>query len=248
MHNQAATRSSTLPVIVGNLFEWFDYSIYGFFATTIARQFFPPGNEEAAMLAVAATFGVAFVMRPIGAVVFGLIGDGWGRKTSLTLTFALMALGTAMIGLAPTYATAGVFATVTLVAGRLLQGFSASGEIGPSLTLLIEATPANRRAVAFAWFNVGVYAALVLGSLAALAVNTLLSPADALAWGWRVPFLFGLLIAPIGFYMRYRMHESQGILDARHHSPAPPDPASGGNSRPTTSGIASRIDANTVDA
>src|SRR5258706_4134704 len=122
--NSAATRGRTLPLLIGNLFEWFDYTIYGFFATTIAHQFFPPGNEEAAMLAVAATFGVAFVMRPIGAVVFGLIGDGWGRKASLTLTFALMAIGTAMIGLAPTYETAGVFATVMLVVRRLLHGFS----------------------------------------------------------------------------------------------------------------------------
>lgn len=241
MPDRAASRGRTLPVLVGNLFEWFDYTIYGFFATTIAHQFFPPGNEEAAMLAVAATFGLAFVMRPIGAVVFGLIGDGWGRKTSLTLTFALMALGTAMIGLAPTYATAGVFATATLVAGRLLQGFSASGEIGPSLTLLIEATPANRRAVAFAWFNVGVYAALVLGSLAALAVNTLLSPADALAWGWRVPFLLGLLIAPIGFYMRYRMDESQEFIEARHHLPAASAAAPKGNARQTMRGIATVI-------
>jgi MFS transporter, MHS family, proline/betaine transporter len=230
-----------LPIIVGNLFEWFDYTIYGFFATTIAHQFFPPGNEQAAMLAVAATFGVAFVMRPIGAVVFGLIGDGWGRKTSLTLTFALMALGTAMIGLAPTYTSAGVFATVILVLGRLLQGFSASGEIGSSLTLLIESTPPGRRGVAFAWFNVGVYAALVFGSLAALAVNTLLSSADALAWGWRLPFLFGLLIAPIGFYMRYRMDESREFLDARDPMPTASVAAPAGNARQTLRGIATVI-------
>ena len=241
MADRAATRGRTLPILIGNLFEWFDYTIYGFFATTIAHQFFPPGNEEAAMLAVAATFGVAFVMRPIGAVVFGLIGDGWGRKTSLTLTLALMALGTAMIGFAPTYATVGVIATVILVLGRLLQGFSASGEIGPSLTLLIEATPPEKRGVAFAWFNVGVYTAIVAGSLAALAVNTLLSPADAAAWGWRVPFLFGLLIAPIGFYMRYRMAESQEFLDARKHRLAAPVAAPTGDTRQTLRGIATVI-------
>ena len=212
---EALPRGRLLPIIVGNLFEWFDYTIYGFFATTIARQFFPPGNEQTAMLAAAATFGVAFVMRPVGAVAFGLIGDGWGRKTALTVTFALMALGTAMIGFAPTYATAGVFATVILVVGRLLQGFSASGEIGSSLTMLIESTPANQRGVATGWLNVGVYAAIVLGSLAALAVNTFLSAEDALDWGWRVPFLFGLLIAPIGLYMRLRMGESREFLDAR---------------------------------
>jgi MHS family proline/betaine transporter-like MFS transporter len=208
-----------LPILVGNLFEWFDFTIYGFFATTIAQQFFPPDNEQAAVLAVAATFGAAFVMRPVGAVVFGLIGDGWGRKASLTLTFGLMALGTGMIGLAPTYASAGITATVILVVGRLLQGFSASGEVGLSLTLLIESTPPGRRGVASGWLNLGVYAALVLGSLAGLAVNTLLSPADALAWGWRVPFIFGLLIAPVGIYMRYRMDESREFVE-REHVPA----------------------------
>ena len=230
-----------LPIIVGNLFEWFDFTIYGFFATTIAYQFFPPGDEQAATLAVAATFGVAFVMRPVGAVVFGLIGDGWGRKTSLMSTFALMALGTAMIGLAPTYASAGVFATVILVLGRLLQGFSASGEAGSALTLLIESTAPGHRGVATGWLNVGVYTALVFGSLAALAVTTLLSPADAAAWGWRVPFLFGVLIAPIGLYMRYRMHESQEFLDARNHAPAASVAAPAGSARQTLRGIATVI-------
>ena len=220
MPDRPATRTRMLPIIVGNLFEWFDYTIYGFFATTIALQFFPPGDEQAAMLAAAATFGVAFVMRPIGAVVFGLIGDAWGRKTSLTLTFALMALGTAMIGLAPTYANAGVFATVILVLGRLLQGFSASGEAGSALTLLFESTPPERRGVAMGWLNVGVYTAIVFGSLAGFAVNKLLLPADAQAWGWRLPFLFGLLIAPIGLYMRYRMDESPEFLDARDRARA----------------------------
>jgi MFS transporter, MHS family, proline/betaine transporter len=230
-----------LPIIIGNLFEWFDLTIYGFFATAIAHQFFPRGDEQAAMLAAAATFGVAFLMRPIGAVVFGLIGDGWGRKTSLTLTFALMALGTAMIGLAPTYASAGLFATAILVLGRLLQGFSASGEAGSSLTLLFESTPPEHRGVAIGWLQVGVYAALVFGSLAGLAVNTLLSPADVLAWGWRLPFLFGLLIAPIGLYMRYRMDESQEFLDARDHVPAASVAAPAGTARQTLRGIATVI-------
>jgi MHS family proline/betaine transporter-like MFS transporter len=208
-------RTRTLPIIVGNMVEWFDFTIYGFFATTIAQQLFPPGSESSAILAVTATFGAAFVMRPIGAVVFGLVGDRWGRKTSLMLTFVLMALGTAMIGLAPTYASVGILASAILVLGRLLQGFSASGEAGSSLTLLIESTPPGRRGAATGWLNVGVYTALVLGSLAALAVNSLLPPADAQAWGWRVPFLLGLVIAPIGLYMRYRMSESQEFLAAR---------------------------------
>ena len=171
MSDRATNGTRLLPIIVGNLFEWFDITIYGFFATTIALQFFPPGNEQAAMLAVVATFGAAIVIRPIGAVVFGLIGDSWGRRTSLMWTFMLMALGTAMIGLAPTYASVGVLATVILVLGRLLQGFSASGEAGTALTLLFESTPPERRGVAMGWLNVGVYTAIVFGSLAGFAVK-----------------------------------------------------------------------------
>ena len=230
-----------LPIIIGNAFEWFDFTVYGFFATTIAYQFFPPGNERAAGLAAAATFGVAFLMRPVGAVVFGLIGDGWGRKTSLMLSFALMALGTAMIALAPTFASVGVYATAILVLGRLLQGFSASGEVGPSLTLLIESTPPERRGVAAGWLQVGVYAALVFGSLAGLAVNKLLSPADAQAWGWRVPFLVGILIAPIILFMRHRMHESQEFIDARQQAPAASGAAPTGSARQTLRGIGTMI-------
>lgn len=239
--NPGATRGRILPIIIGNMFEWFDFTIYGFFATTIARQFFPPGNDKAATLAAAATFGIAFVMRPVSAVVFGLIGDRWGRKTALTLTFALMALGTAMIGLAPTFASTGVFATAVLVLGRLLQGFSASGEAGSALTLLIESSPPERRGVAAGWLSVGIYSALVFGSLSGLAVNTLLPPADAQAWGWRVPFLFGLLIAPIGVYMRRHMDESLEFLAARRHSPATPVAALTGGTRQTLRGIVTMI-------
>lgn len=230
-----------LPIIIGNMFEWFDFTLYGFFATTIARQFFPPGNEETATLATAATFGAAFVMRPVGAVAFGLIGDRCGRKTALTFTFALMALGTAMIGLAPTFASAGVFATVVLVLGRLLQGFSASGEVGSALTLLLESSAPERRGVAAGWLSVGVYSALVFGSLAGLAVSTLLPPASAQAWGWRVPFLFGLLIAPIGLYLRRHMDESQQFLAARRHFPVTPIAAPAGGTRQTLRGIATLI-------
>ncbi len=241
MSDRATNGTRLLPIIVGNLFEWFDLTIYGFFATTIALQFFPPGNEQAAMLAVVATFGAAIVIRPIGAVVFGLIGDSWGRRTSLTWTFTLMALGTAMIGLAPTYASVGVLATVILVLGRLLQGFSASGEAGTALTLLFESTPPERRGVAMGWLNVGVYTAIVFGSLAGFAVNKLLSPADAQAWGWRLPFLFGLLIAPIGLYMRYRMDESQEFLDARERARISSVAAPADNSRQMLRAIATVI-------
>lgn len=196
------------------MFEWFDLTVYAFFATTIARHFFPPGNEQAAMLSTAVTFGVAFLMRPLGAVVFGLIGDRRGRKVALTLSFAIMAVGTAMIAFAPTFAMAGVWATVILVTGRLLQGFSASGEIGASLAWLVESSASRGQGVATGWLNLGVYSALLMGSLAALAVDGLMSPQDAQSWGWRLPFVFGLLIAPLGLYLRSHMGESPEFVSA----------------------------------
>ncbi len=208
MTTSASSHVRVLPIIIGNIFEWFDFALYGFFAGTIARQFFPQGDSQAAMLATAATFGAAFLMRPVGALVFGLIGDRKGRKVSLTATILLMALGTAMIALAPTYASAGIAATVILVTGRLLQGFSAAGEAGAAMALLIESTDPRRRGVAGGWLGVGIYSAIVLGSLSGLAVNSLLSPADAENWGWRIPFLLGLLIVPIGWYMRRTLVES----------------------------------------
>lgn len=230
-------RRRVLPILIGNAFEWFDFTLYGFFATMIAREIFPPGEGQAALLLGAAAFGVAFVMRPIGALTFGLIGDRWGRKTALTASIVLMALGTAMIGLAPAYDQLGLFGTGVLVAGRLLQGFSASGEAGSALALLIETSPEGRRGVATGWLNVGVYSALVFGSLCALAVTTLLPPEQAQAWGWRVPFLFGVLIAPVGLYMRLRMDESAVFLADR----GPIDPAAGDATRQAWRGIVTMI-------
>lgn len=215
MSTASTSQGRILPIIIGNIFEWFDFALYGFFATTIAKQFFPAGDSQAAMLATAATFGAAFLMRPVGALVFGLIGDRIGRKVALTATISLMAVGTALIALAPTYASAGIAATLILVTGRLLQGFSAAGEAGVAMALLIESTEPQRRGVAGGWLGVGVYGAIVLGSLAGLAVNSLLTPADAESWGWRVPFLAGLLIVPAGLYLRRGLAESEEFLLAR---------------------------------
>jgi MHS family proline/betaine transporter-like MFS transporter len=205
----------TLPIVVGTMFEWYDLTVYAFFATTISIQFFAPGNEQAAILSTAAAFGVAFLMRPAGAIAFGLIGDRLGRKSALTLSFALMAIATAMIAMAPTYAQAGLFATVVLVLGRLLQGFAASGEVGASVAILLEASPPNRQATSTGWLNVGLYLALALGSVSSLAVHSLLSPEDVQSWGWRLPFMLGLLIAPVGLYVRWHMGESPEFLEVK---------------------------------
>lgn len=206
------SRQSLFPIVAGNILEWYDFALYGFFASTIAGHFFPAGNAGTAWLAATATFGAAFFMRPVGALLFGLIGDRLGRKSALTATILLMATGTAMIAFAPTYATAGIGATVTVVAGRLLQGLSASGEAGLAIAMLMESAHPSKRGVMGGWFAIGMYGAVLLGSLAALMVSSLLPPADAAEWGWRLPFIAGLLIVPIGFIARRTLAESREFL------------------------------------
>lgn len=207
-------------LLVGNALEWFDFALYGFFATSIARHFFANDDAQAAALGAAATFGAAFLMRPLGAVLIGRMGDRHGRKQALVMSFGLMALGTAMIGLTPTVASAGMAATVIVVVGRLLQGFSAAGEAGSSLTMMMETVPPDRQGRATALLTMGAYGGLMLGSLSGLAINTLLTPEQAQAWGWRLPFIAGLLIFPIGLHLRREMRESPAFA-GRSRSTAP---------------------------
>lgn len=200
---------------IGNALEFFDFTVYSFFALTIGKLFFPNMSSYGQLLASVATFGVGFVMRPLGGVVIGAYADRAGRKPAMTLTIFMMALGCALIGLAPTYAQIGVAAPTIIVLARLLQGFSAGGEVGASTTLLIEAgTPVNRGLLGscqFASQGLGVS----LGALMAGLLTTFLHPASLLAWGWRVPFLMGVAIAPLGMWIRRRLEEQQVSTDAR---------------------------------
>lgn len=214
----AASASSTLSgrraviaAIVGNTLEWYDFAVYGFFALTLAKLFFPAGDPTVSLLLTVATFGVGFIMRPIGALVLGTLADRRGRKVALSLTILLMALGTAMIGLAPTYATAGAWAPAIIVLARLIQGFSAGGEIGGATAFLVEHAPPARRGLYASWQQASQAGALLLGSLTGALLTGLLPPADVEAWGWRVPFLLGLLIAPVGLFIRFRVSETDAF-------------------------------------
>jgi len=141
----ADSRRAVSAAVVGNVLEWYDFAVYGYLATIIAKNFFPPGDEVAALLATFAAFGVGFLVRPLGGIVIGRIGDTRGRKVALILTILLMAVGTVLIGLIPSYSTIGVLAPILLVVARLLQGFSAGGEWGGSTAFIVEWAPANRR-------------------------------------------------------------------------------------------------------
>ena len=208
----AEIRKASVAATIGNIMEWYDFAVYGFFAITIAKLFFPTGDDVTSLLLTVGTFGVGFFMRPVGAIVLGAYSDRKGRKAGLMITIVMMALGTAIIGFAPTYATAGIVAPLLIVLARLLQGFSAGGELGGSTALLVEYAPPGRRGFFGAFQQASQGAALLLGSLVGAILTGALSSEQLTGWGWRIPFLLGLAIGPIGFWIRRNMDESPSFL------------------------------------
>ncbi|MCA8299231.1 MFS transporter [Burkholderia sp. AU30198] len=193
----------------GNILEWYDFISFGFMLNIISNHFFPSSSPTSALLMSAGTFGAAYVMRPIGGVIFGIYADRHGRKSALLWVIALMSLSTAMIGFSPTYQSIGVVASVLLVVARLLQGASAGGEFGSATSLLIESAPAEKRGLYGSFQLFSQYAAGFLAAVTGALITLALTPAQLDAWGWRVPFLFGLLIGPVGLYVRRKIDEPE---------------------------------------
>ena len=196
-----------LAISIGNALEWFDFVIFGYFALAIAKQFFPADDLVSSLLMSLAVFGAAFVMRPLGAIAVGYYADRVGRKPALTLTITLMMVGTALIACAPPYEIIGPLAPFVIVVGRLLQGFSAGGEFGSATALLAEQHPSHRGFFA-SWQFASQAMSVVLATSFGAALATILDPEQLDSWGWRIPFLFGVLIGPIALYIRYRIPES----------------------------------------
>ena len=205
-------------VALGNALEVFDFTIFSFFSVYIAAAFFPARDALTSLLLTVATFGVGFLFRPLGALVIGAYADRQGRRAALTITIWLMAAGTAAIAFCPPFAVIGLWAPVTLVAGRLLQGFSAGGEIGPATAFLMESGPVERRGFNVSWQLGGQGAANLAGSASGLLLTLVLAKPDLAAWGWRIPFTLGLLIAPVGYLLRRALpdHPAAGA----HAAPA----------------------------
>lgn len=201
---------------VGNGLEIYDFTVYSFFASLIGRLYFPSSTPFGSLLLAVATFGIGFFMRPLGSIVIGNYADRAGRRAAMLPTIALMALGTALIGLAPTYAQIGAFAPVLIVVGRLLQGFSAGGEVGVSTTLLMESGDPSRQGFLVSWQIASQGAAALAGALSGFVLSHTLTPADLESWGWRVPFLMGLLIGPVGLYIRRALDETHPAAPVRH--------------------------------
>jgi MHS family proline/betaine transporter-like MFS transporter len=194
------------------MLEWYDFTVYALFAGYIAGNFFPASDDSGTrLLKTFLFFGLGFVVRPLGAVLIGNYGDRAGRKAALTLTIMLMALGTAIIAFAPTYASIGVGAPLLLLLGRLLQGFSASGEVGGATAFLLESADPEHRGRVASWLEASMGMSNILGALAAYSVTACLSPAEVQAWGWRLPFIFGLTIAPVGLFLRQSLQETDAF-------------------------------------
>ena len=208
--------------VVGNALEWYDFIVFGFFAVVIAKLFFPASSQYASLLLTTATFGVGFFMRPVGGVVLGVYADRKGRKAALLLVVGLMTIAIALIGFAPTYATIGVAAPLIIVIARLLQGFSAGGEFASATSFLIETAPAGRRGFYGSWQMVGQGLAVLIGALLGTFLTRALTPDQLDGWGWRVPFLFGLIIGPLGLYIRRHLEETTAFIQAAQKQHARP--------------------------
>ncbi|HMN72622.1 MAG TPA: MFS transporter [Rhodoblastus sp.] len=209
---------------IGNALEWFDFTVFGLFAGVIGKLFFPSDNPASSLLLTFATFGIAFAARPLGGLVFGLYADKHGRKKALVVMITLMAIGTGLLGVLPTYAAIGIAAPLLLLLARLIQGFSAGGEFGSASALLIEFAPPGMRGFFGAFQMVSQSLAFAIGAAMAVLLNTSLTPDQFTSWGWRVPFLLGILIGPIGYYLRRKVDESpefQAYLAEKRKDSAP---------------------------
>lgn len=200
--------------VIGNVLEWYDFAVYGFFAPILAAQFFPSENRTVSLLAAFAAFAVGFLMRPVGAAMFGHIGDRYGRARALLLSVALMAIPTVLMGLLPTYASIGVAASIAMVALRMCQGLAVGGEFTSSIVFLAEHSPPRRRGFFASWAMFGATTGTMLGASVGAALTGALSPEALASWGWRAAFISGIAVAIVGVIVRRNMFDTPTAADA----------------------------------
>ena len=218
--SQMSTRDrigAILRVTSGNFLEQFDFFLFGFYATYIAHTFFPASSEFASLMMTFAVFGAGFLMRPIGAIVLGAYIDKVGRRKGLIVTLSIMATGTFLIVLIPSYQTIGLWAPLLVLIGRLLQGFSAGAELGGVSVYLAEIATPGRKGFYTSWQSGSQQVAIMVAAAMGFALNAVLEQSAISDWGWRIPFLFGCLIVPFIFVLRRKLEETQEFTARRHH-------------------------------
>src|SRR5215468_9238690 len=204
--------------MIGNLLEWYDFAIYGYFAAAIGRHFFPHQDPVAQLLSAFGVFAVGYLIRPMGGALIGHIGDRFGRRTALTFSVAAMAISTFLVGLLPGYATIGLAAPVALTLLRVVQGLSVGGEYTSSVVFLVEHAPERRRGLMGALAASGSALGILLGSTVGAAFAATMSTARLDEWGWRIPFLLGLVVGIAGYVLRRYVLEA-GVAEKRTQLP-----------------------------
>jgi len=210
----AACRTSRViaAASIGNALEWFDLLIYGYFAVTISKVFFPTDDQTISLLLALGTFGASYLIRPLGAIMLGSYADRAGRKASMLASIGLMTLGTFLMAIMPAYHAVGILAPIGVLLARLMQGFAVGGEFGSSTAYLVEHTQ-ERKGYFASWQWAGQGFASVLASAFGVLLTLALTPEQLESWGWRIPFVFGLLVGPVGLYIRRVLEEAPGFVE-----------------------------------
>lgn len=213
----SAPAPNRVPIagVAGNVLEWYDFAVFGFLAPIISRLFFPSEDHVAGLIQTFGVFAIGYFVRPLGGMVFGQIGDRYGRKRALLLSVILMAIPTTLVGCLPTYNAVGLFAPLLLMVLRVAQGLSVGGELIGSMSYLVEIAPEGRRGYLGSWSLVSAVAGILIGSLTALLMQTLVSEQAMRAWGWRLPFLAGAFMGVAGAWIRRSMDESPRFIEAK---------------------------------
>ena len=211
---------------IGNFIEWYEFAVYGFLATVIARNFFQLAGEAplTGLILTYASFAIAFFFRPLGAIIFGRIGDRIGRKPTLIIVLVMMTLATTAIGLMPVYASIGIAAPLILTGLRILQGLFAGGEYGGAVSLMTEFAPRGKRGLYGAWQSFTVALGLLAGAGIVALISVVLSPEELYAWGWRLPFFLAIPMGGVALWLRVKMEETPGFLRQQKQQQQYPQP------------------------
>jgi MHS family proline/betaine transporter-like MFS transporter len=209
MSDKSKANKSFIAGSIGNVLEWYDFAVYGYFATIISSNFFPKEDKVVALIATFSIFAAGYLVRPLGGIIFGSMGDKYGRKKALTYSVFLMAIPTTLIGVIPTYHEIGFWAPAILTLLRLLQGLSVGGEFTGSISFVVETAPQNRRGLFGSFTVLGAVAGILLGSLIGSIMGAVFDHEALQGWAWRLPFFAGIVIGLAGYFLRRHMQEGE---------------------------------------